>query len=194
MDIFQFRCVTVAKTEMQNGIFIKAINAKGPVELFSYGKKLNIDNMNLIDVSGLYKSASKNYLVIKSVDILNRFPDIRESFYKLSSALLMMKIAYKTKIGMEILVDGLQMLDEQSSYRQPFLWFLSSFLMQNGIFDEREYTKWEMAIIRFILKSKKRANLKIDEEGFKLLNRKLLKQIESYTGTNFEMQTIEAKK
>ncbi len=194
MDIFQFKCVTIAKTEMKNGIFIKAINAKGPIELFSYGKKLNIDNMNLIDVSGFYRSASKNYLTIKRVDILNRFSDIRESFYKLSAALLMMKISYRTKIGMEILVEGLQMLDERPSYKQSLLWFLLSFLIQNGIFNEEEYTKWELAIIKFILKSKNKAKLKIDDEGFKSLNQKLMKQIESYAGTTFRMQTLEAEK
>ncbi len=184
MDSFRFRCITIAKTYIEKGMFIKAINKDGPVELFIYGKKTPIDKMNLINVSGFIKSSLKDYLVVKHIDILNRFQGIRESFAKLSASFLMMETAYKTRIGMELLINALAML-ESSSHKTASIWFFASFMIQNGIFNKDVFTKQELALINFILTSKDSGKLRLSDKEFNELSKKLIRYVEDYANTKF---------
>ncbi len=184
MESFKFRCISVAKIEVSKGIFLKVINNNGPVELFIYGKKTPVDKMIYMEVSGFYKNANGDYLIVKNIDVLNRFDKIRGSFSRIAFAMSMIEISYKTKIGSALLLESLNML-EQYSHKIAFLWFLVSFLIKNGIFDDNNFTKQELATLNFILHSTNKNRLRLNDIEFKSLGLKLIKFIEDYASTTF---------
>ena len=187
MDSFRFKCITVSKTETSKGFFVKAVNKNGPVELFIYGKKTPIDSMIYMEVAGLYKNTNKNYLTVKSMNIINRFQKIRESFLKLSVAMTMIEIAYSTKIGMGLLLNGLTML-EKYSHKTAFIWFGASFLIKNGVFNKNSFSEKEISLISFILKAENKERLMISDAEFKPLAAKFIKLIEEYSGISFSFE------
>ncbi len=192
MESFRFRCITVAKVETSKGFFLKAINEEGPVELFLYGKKTPIDGMVYMEVAGLKKNTNKDYLVVKSMDIISRFQQIRGSFSKLSYAMSMIEIAYITKIELNLILNGLKML-EKYSYKTAYIWFLSSFLLKNGIFNKNAFSKQQLSAITFILNSQNKERLKLKETEFRSLSDKLIGFIEDYADSPFSKQPWSSK-
>ncbi len=184
MESFRFKCIIVSKTETPKGFFIKAINKNGPLELFMYGKRTPMDKMVYAEVAGIRKNANKEILTIKSMDIINRFLRIRESFSKLSTAASMMETAYKTKIGLNLLLKGLTMLETQSN-ETAFIWFMASFLIENGLFNKDAFTKQELSTIAFIIKSNNKERLKLNNREFSALSKKLTKLVEEYADMSF---------
>ncbi len=184
MDSFKFRCITVAKTDVSNGIFIKAINKNGPFEFFVYGKKQSVDSMSLIEIAGIIKNRQKDYLVAKEINIINRYNHIRGSFELLSCALIIMEIAYKTKCPFELTLKTLDMLKNQKGLL-ALLWFLSNFLAENGILNPQKYSKQELSIMNFIKKAEEIRALKIKETEIILLIKKIFADIENYANIKF---------
>jgi hypothetical protein len=189
MDSFKFKCLVVAKSEIPRGVFAKCINKQGPVEVFFYSKKTPVDSLSLIEVTGYLKNRSKSYLVAKEFSVIDRFQTVRESFCGLSFAILVCEIAFKTNNGLSIALLGLNAVKEGSCIF-AMLWFLSYFLIYNGIFDKDNYSKKEIALINFIQKTK---NKKLPSEGILFLCglcEKMVKNIESYANIKFSNADI----
>lgn len=187
MDLFNFQCITLSKTELKNGTFIRAVNKNGLIGFITYSKKNNLDIMNYAEISGYYKNSKRNYFITKEINIIDRFPEIRNSFYKLSSAMLFLEITEKAKMGFELLLHSLKKL-EKSSYRMTIIYFLSHFLILNGIFDKNRYSPKELSIIKFLLQNKTATTPKIiiDNRYFKQILEKLSHDTQVYLNTKLK--------
>ena len=161
---------------MENKTYIKAIKEDGNIDLIAYGIHTEVDTLTYMEVEGKTKNQLKNYLIIDSINIIDRFPSIRGSFSKLSLAMLFLEITYRSNSGLGILLKGLDRLKVSDSDRAA-IYFFYIFLKENGIFNEDSLNLSQINLIKQI---EENAHAKANSNTLKVLKKKLLKAIEDY--------------
>ncbi len=160
-------------------MLVKAIRDEGNVDLIIYGKHTDIDTLTLMEVEGKIKNENRKYLIVESVNILDRFDKIRGSFSKLSLAMFFLEITYRTNSGLKILLDGLERLKEWDTH-SSLVYFLYKFLQENGVLDLNKLSPSEIDIIETLMRQKNRPLQKIDKNSLNLLKNKLMKEALNY--------------
>ncbi len=189
LDYFFFRCITVKKTDLSGRSFINAVNSNGSVELLIYGKH-TIDIMNLIEAKGFIKNRNKSYYIIKNYTVLDRFMNIRNSYSKLNIAMLFLDITDKSNSAYGILYKSLIMLGESEIYYFSVIYFLSNFLIQNGVFNSTQYSDFELTLIKFLIERKnlKLNNIVIETDNMESVIAKLVYAAELYLGRSIKLK------
>lgn len=160
-------------------MFVKAIEDRGNVDLVIYGRHTDIDTLTLMEVQGRIKNENKDYLIVDSVNILDRFNQIRGSFSKLSLAMFFLEVTYRSNSGLKILLESLNRLkiwDVHSS----IIYFLYKFLLENGVLDVGKLTPKEIDTIQGLLRQKVKPVYKFNKNSLTVLKNKLLKETLNY--------------
>ena len=160
-------------------MLVKAIRDDGNVDLIIYGKHTDIDTLTLMEVEGKIKNENRKYLIVESVNILDRFDKIRDSFSKLSLAMFFLEITYRTNSGLKVLLEGLEKLKEWDTH-SSLVYFLYKFLQENGVLDLSKLSPSEIDIIETLMRQKNRPLQNIDKNSLNLLKNKLMKEALDY--------------
>ena len=188
LDYFSFRCITVKKIGLSGRSFINAVNSNGSTNLLIYSRH-TIDTMNLIEAKGFIKNRNKNYYIIKNYTVLDRFMNIRNSYSKLNTAMLFLDITDKSHSAYGILYKSLIMLGESEHSYLSIIYFLSDFLIQNGVFNDTQYSTFELTLIKFLIERKnlKLNNIVIETDNIKSVIAKLVYAAEFYLGRSIKL-------
>jgi len=175
--MFKFKCITSYCVDMGNRLYIKAITEDGNKDLIIYGKHTDIDTLTLLDVSGKIKNENRSYLIVDSMNIIDRFDAIRGSFSKLSVAMLFLEIAYRSNLRLSVLLTALNRLKKEDSLPALVI-FLIEFLKENGILNTSMLTQVEKEELENILHHP--YSKKPNKHILTSLKNKLLKETQKY--------------
>jgi len=160
-------------------MFVKAIEDGGNVDLVVYGRHTDIDTLTLMEVQGRIKNENKDYLIVDSVNILDRFNQIRGSFSKLSLAMFFLEVTYRSNAGLKILLESLNRLKSWDVH-SSIVYFLYKFLLENGVLDVGKLTPKEIDTIQGLLRQKVKPEYKYKKSSLTVLKNKLLKETLNY--------------
>ena len=166
---------------MGNKLFVKAIREDGNVDLLIYGRHTDIDTLVLMEVEGRIKNSNKPYLVVDSVNIIDRFEQIRESFSKLSVAMLLLEISYRANCCFGLLIECLNRLKEWDGLFS-LICFLYLFLKENGILKQDIFTPYQIEILQEIIEKKPKLPKSTDRKALIALKNILIKETQEYLG------------
>ncbi len=166
---------------MGNKLFVKAIKEDGNVDLLIYGRHTDIDTLVLMEVEGKIKNTNKPYLVVDSVNIIDRFEKIRESFSKLSVGMLFLEISYRANCCFNLLIRCLNKLKEWDSLLS-LVCFLYLFLEENGVMDRSIFTPEQIEMINELTQEKPKIPKTNEKMILNSLKNTLIKEIQNYLG------------
>ncbi len=188
MNGFDFLCLIAYKYELPNGFFVDAVGDVGFLKLFVYGKKKPLDIMSLVRVAGVKKSQKNSYLVVKEIDVIDRFEQIRVSFNYLSTALLVIEIVKKTEAKLPLVLETFRNTEIKGCHIALFI-FCAKFLKENGVFDRKLYDNNDIEVIKKVLKAENCTELSCFDR-FQSVFKKLLLSVEKYTNINITKKDI----
>ncbi|AEA33089.1 hypothetical protein Hipma_0109 [Hippea maritima DSM 10411] len=163
---------------MGNKTYVKAIKDDGNVDLIIYGRHNEVDTLTYMEVEGKIKNQFKNYLIVDSINIIDRFNSIRGSFLRLSLAMLILEVTYRSNSGLSLLLEGLNRL-KITDNEKASIFFFYIFLKKNGIFDEKKFNFEERNLL---LQIEKNNQIRATAAFLRVLKNKLLKEVQAYIG------------
>ncbi len=183
MEGFRFECLIATLRERPNGYVADALSHDGDVRLRFWGKTKRVDLLNLVEVSGLKKTESGLYMV-KEFTLLDRFDELRSSFYRLAASLLMVEVSLKSHSGLRTLLLYLNKMKTEGIH-DTLIGFFLEFLRENGIFDIGAMKRGALDLLnRF------ESGVPLDKNEKKRLLVELSKLVESYIGSRLSNITV----